>query len=219
VKAMSIIEEIAFKTIRCGGEAVEVEYKDGYDEIFPLSGPSWRKPRHPAGKFQQGSQVTTGRLIWYRKEKENVVILSPPEYSSAILILLAVSLVSCQDSQRRAHGDVIIYSITERPGAKPLANNPTVYRINAQTQTVTYWSRFDPAASADSHFNAPARLVNCAIRDTQNWKCEYPDGSGTVAIVNGKYSELNAGGHDPAKDAHIRYVSQREWEAIQASWK
>jgi hypothetical protein len=37
---MSIIEEIAFKAIRCGSEAVEVEYKDGYDEIFPLSGPS-----------------------------------------------------------------------------------------------------------------------------------------------------------------------------------
>ena len=37
---MSIIEEIAFKTIRSGGEAVEVEFKDSYDEIFPLSGPS-----------------------------------------------------------------------------------------------------------------------------------------------------------------------------------
>jgi len=37
---MSIIEEIAFKAIRCGGEAVEVEHKDDYDEIFPLSGPS-----------------------------------------------------------------------------------------------------------------------------------------------------------------------------------
>ena len=36
---MSIIEEIASKTIRSGGEAVEVEYKDGYEEIFPLSGP------------------------------------------------------------------------------------------------------------------------------------------------------------------------------------
>ena len=37
---MSIIEEIALKTIRSGGEAVEVEYKDGYEEIFPLSGPT-----------------------------------------------------------------------------------------------------------------------------------------------------------------------------------
>jgi len=37
---MSILEEIAFKTIRSGGQAVEVEYKDGYEEIFPLSGPS-----------------------------------------------------------------------------------------------------------------------------------------------------------------------------------
>ena len=36
---MSIVEEIAFKTIRSGGQAVEVEYKDGYEEIFPLSGP------------------------------------------------------------------------------------------------------------------------------------------------------------------------------------
>jgi hypothetical protein len=37
---MSIIEEIAFKTIRSGGEEVQVEFRDGYEEIFPLSRPS-----------------------------------------------------------------------------------------------------------------------------------------------------------------------------------
>ena len=141
------------------------------------------------------------------------------KYSGTILILLAVALGSCENARRSAHGDLVIYSITERPSAKPLANNPTVYRINPQTQTVIYWQLFDPAASADSHFNAPERLVNCAIRDAQNWKCDYPDASGTVAIVNGKYSAVNTAGHDPAKDAHIRYVSQREWEAIDAAWK
>jgi hypothetical protein len=36
---MSILEEIASKTIRSGGDAVEVEYKDDYEEIFPVSGP------------------------------------------------------------------------------------------------------------------------------------------------------------------------------------
>ena len=35
---MSILEEIASETIRSGGDAVEVEYKDGYEEIFPVSG-------------------------------------------------------------------------------------------------------------------------------------------------------------------------------------
>lgn len=36
---MSILEEIAAKIIRSGADAVEVEYKDGYEEIFPISGP------------------------------------------------------------------------------------------------------------------------------------------------------------------------------------
>lgn len=36
---MNIVEEIASKTIRSGGDAVEVEYRDGYDEVYPVSGP------------------------------------------------------------------------------------------------------------------------------------------------------------------------------------
>ena len=35
---MSIIEEIASQTILSGGDAVEVEYKDGYEEVFPVTG-------------------------------------------------------------------------------------------------------------------------------------------------------------------------------------
>jgi len=34
---MKILEEIASRTIRSGGAAVEVEYKDGYEEVFPVS--------------------------------------------------------------------------------------------------------------------------------------------------------------------------------------
>ena len=37
---MSIVEEIASQTIRAGGDAVEVEYKDGYEEVFPVAGRS-----------------------------------------------------------------------------------------------------------------------------------------------------------------------------------
>ena len=57
---MSTIEEIALKAIRSGGEAVEVEHKDGYEKIFSSQRSEWREPWHPAGKFQQGSQVITG---------------------------------------------------------------------------------------------------------------------------------------------------------------
>ena len=35
---MSIIEELASETIHAGGDAVEVEYKDGYAEVFPVKG-------------------------------------------------------------------------------------------------------------------------------------------------------------------------------------
>lgn len=35
---MSIIEEIASQAIRSGGQAVEVEYKDGYEEVFSVGG-------------------------------------------------------------------------------------------------------------------------------------------------------------------------------------
>jgi hypothetical protein len=36
---ISILEEIATKAIRSGADAVEVEYKDGYEEVYPVSGP------------------------------------------------------------------------------------------------------------------------------------------------------------------------------------
>ncbi|MCK6560867.1 hypothetical protein L6R21_16860 [bacterium] len=35
---MNILEEIASKAIRSGGNALEIEHKDGYEEIFPVSG-------------------------------------------------------------------------------------------------------------------------------------------------------------------------------------
>ena len=35
---MSIIEEIASQAICSGGQAVEVEYKDGYEEVFSVGG-------------------------------------------------------------------------------------------------------------------------------------------------------------------------------------
>jgi len=38
-ESMSILEDIAAKAICYGADALEVEYKDGYEEIFPVSGP------------------------------------------------------------------------------------------------------------------------------------------------------------------------------------
>jgi len=38
-ESMSIVEEIAAKAIRSGADAVEVERKDGYEEIFPVRSP------------------------------------------------------------------------------------------------------------------------------------------------------------------------------------
>ena len=36
---IGILEETAAKAIRSGADAVEVEYKDGYEEIYPVGGP------------------------------------------------------------------------------------------------------------------------------------------------------------------------------------
>ena len=35
---MSIIEEIVSQAIRAGGQTIEVEYKDGYEEVFSVGG-------------------------------------------------------------------------------------------------------------------------------------------------------------------------------------
>jgi hypothetical protein len=131
---------------------------------------------------------------------------------SGVLMVLVFTLWSCQYAQR-GHEDVIVYPLIETSAGKPLAGNPTVYRINTQTQTVICWKLLAPAGAEDSHFNAPKKLVNCAVRDAQNWKCEYSDGSGTVAIVNGATRKS-----DPFEAANIRYVSKREWEAAEAAW-
>jgi hypothetical protein len=34
----------------------------------------------------------------------------------------------------------------------------------------------------------PDRLVKCAIMNSNNWRCEHPDGSGYVAVINGLYA-------------------------------
>jgi hypothetical protein len=49
------------------------------------------------------------------------------------------------------------------------------YKINLYRSEVYYASRL----------SGVERLTNCAIIDSENWKCEYPDKSGYVAIING----------------------------------
>jgi hypothetical protein len=56
---------------------------------------------------------------------------------------------------------------------------PDEYKISFDTQTVVRWW---PGLS-----EIPERLVNCSVRDKNNWRCEHPDDpSSEIKMVDGR---------------------------------
>jgi len=56
--------------------------------------------------------------------------------------------------------------------------NRTIYQVNPLMQTIVYWM--------PGIYETPYKLVNCAVRNKENWIGYYPDGSGTVEMRKGR---------------------------------
>jgi hypothetical protein len=62
-----------------------------------------------------------------------------------------------------------------------LALNQTTYKVFVEQQQVIYWM-----PGFDSQLG---RLSNCVVRDRENWKCKYSDGSAELIMVDGTFRE------------------------------
>lgn len=128
--------------------------------------------------------------------------------SQAPIVLSLAALVLIGSAACSRPVDVTVYPVTTRPNGRTLPLNPSVYRIDVMAQTVIHWT---PGVD-----EAPTALSKCAIRDPQNWRCEYSDGSGTVEMQGGKYREIGRSGIEAS---HTRYVTRTEWERAQSEWR
>ena len=68
------------------------------------------------------------------------------------------------------------YDVAERKFVRCYTLRTTDYRIVPERGEVVYWDDQDIEVN---------KLVNCAIRDSENWTCTYPDGSGPVVARDG----------------------------------
>ena len=62
--------------------------------------------------------------------------------------------------------------------------NRTAYKVFPAAQQVVFWT---PGIS-----DRPVRLEQCAVRDSENWKCHLPRGEGQVELTNGVFKETLA---------------------------
>jgi hypothetical protein len=86
--------------------------------------------------------------------------------------------------------------------------NRTTYKVLVEQQQVIYWM-----PGFDFY---PVGLRNCAVRDRENWNCEYPDGSTRLYMVGGSFHEESREGNKTSvTETEIRYVSFWRWWRLQ----
>jgi hypothetical protein len=69
-------------------------------------------------------------------------------------------------------GDVKVYHVADDDQGKLWLVATSVYRADAEKQMVMSW--FEGAETG------PERLPNCTVRDSQHWRCEDRNGSGSL---------------------------------------
>lgn len=83
-----------------------------------------------------------------------------------------------------------------------VALNQTTYKVLVEQQQVISWMPgFDLP---------PDSLHNCVVRDRENWKCEYRDGSAKLYMVDGSFREESQQ-KNITQVTEIRYVSSWRW--------
>lgn len=104
--------------------------------------------------------------------------------------------------------DVTVHKVLVDMDGRQTALNPSVYRVDAQKQTVIYWT---PEVD-----EAPRSLASCVVRDANNWRCAFPDGNGTLEMHVGTLRNNPPDGpafdHVRRAEEKMRQVSRDEWE-------
>jgi hypothetical protein len=120
--------------------------------------------------------------------------------AGAIVGILIVAVVAYSDALNDLTDETTSYKAscykeTNRRACHPLAR--TTYRVRPSSGEVVYWMKGDDLGT-------PRRLSNCSIWDSENWQCEYEDGSGPVVMFNGLLAKV--------KGANPAMVSLRWWQ-------
>ncbi len=82
-----------------------------------------------------------------------------------------------------------------------IGNN--TYKVNSYRSEVYYQYRLLGGG--------PKRLVNCAIMDSNNWRCEYPNGKEHIAVINGLYAW-------DKDSSHLNSFSLYRWQYWYVTW-
>ena len=99
-----------------------------------------------------------------------------PRYKviAVFMIILGV-LTSCGSS---FDGSVTVYPTMNAISGERVTLWRTVYKASFEAQTVVYWYPW--------WRETPEKLINCTVRDKNNWVGEYADHSGKVEMVDGR---------------------------------
>ena len=77
--------------------------------------------------------------------------------------------------------------------------NRTTYQVDVQSQQVGSYM-------PDLEDEITDQYTNCTVHDTQNWSCNYEDGSGVFGFFDGQYFQ------NPTILENIEYLSKKDWE-------
>ena len=110
-------------------------------------------------------------------------------------LLLAVTL-GCNKPQ-----EITVYPMNTIGNGPSYAAEIAVYRVDVQKQDVMFWR---PGV-----VESPERLLNCAVRDSTNWRCDtqVAGDSGVVIMERGQLEETVL-----ATRFKVRGVTKTEWE-------
>lgn len=101
--------------------------------------------------------------------------------------------------------EVTVYPLFRSTDGEWFPANRTVYKVFPETQTVVHWT---PGVS-----EVPDRLSKCSVRDRNNWRCEYSDGSGVLVMEGGVFSEESRPGGPPShfREGDFMYTGRLNW--------
>jgi hypothetical protein len=121
--------------------------------------------------------------------------------------VIAFLLLQCLCGCTKQDEEVIVYplfcdgSIRQgkcRGRAELYLLDRIVFSVSKQKQEILYWR-----PGIDS---SPSRLKNCVVKDRENWKGQYPDGSARLVMKQGKFKAVPRKGKRFEK--HILYVGK-----------
>jgi hypothetical protein len=116
-----------------------------------------------------------------------------------LAIAIATDLmVACSDSETVTEYSVQKVNAKDNYGHEWLPLNPTTYRIGNNTVV--------SETAGILH-----KYKNCIVMSTDNWECQYDDGSGSFGVRNGEFWRT-------PEWPDIRVVSRLEYNRIRYEW-